>query len=170
MSIVPLKLTGGVIPETPLGPLTLIFSSHGLMRIKFGRTLEYASAGTPFDRATEQLDAYFSGKLTSFSVKLDVHGTVFQKRVWKLLKTIPYSETRSYGQLAQMLGDRNLARAVGRANGANPIPILYPCHRVIGSNRHLTGYRGGLRRKDILLRLEARRTKPELFNHSGDNL
>ncbi len=90
--------------------------------------------------------------------------------MWALLQTIPYGETRSYGHLARVLGDANLARAVGHANGSNPIPILYPCHRVVGSNRHLTGYRGGLHRKDILLQLEARHTRPELFRHPVDPL
>ncbi len=165
MPIVPLSTKCGVIPETPVGPLTLIFSDVGLREIQFGHTLDYEPAGSAFEQVAAQLEKYFSGDLTSFSVNLDPHGTVFQKRVWELLETIPYGETRTYGQLARMLGDVNLTRSVGRANGANPIPILYPCHRVIGANGHLTGYRGGIHRKGTLLQLEAQQTRPMLFNY-----
>lgn len=168
MLIVPQNCTCGVISETPLGPLTLIFSSSGLTRIEFGAVSNYESAGTPFEVAAQELDAYFSGNLTRFSIKLDPHGTAFQKRVWTLLETIPYGETRSYGQLARLLGDVNLSRAVGGANGTNPIPIIYPCHRVIGANGQLTGYGGGIHRKETLLRLEARNTSPDLFSQFED--
>ncbi len=163
MPIVPLRVKCGVITKTPIGPLTLTFSPHGLLSIQFGAISECESAGAPFDAAVKELAAYFSGKLDSFSVKLDVRGTAFQKRVWALLDTIPYGETRSYGELARRLGDVRLARAVGTANGANPIPIILPCHRVIGSNGQLTGYRGGLDRKQTLLQLEAEYTGTDLF-------
>ncbi len=133
------------------------------MRIQFGAISECESAGAPFDAAVKELAAYFLGKLDSFSVKLDVRGTAFQKRVWALLDTIPYGETRSYGELARRLGDVRLARAVGTANGANPIPIILPCHRVIGSTGQLTGYGGGLERKQTLLQLEAEYTGTDLF-------
>lgn len=165
MSIVPSEVTGGVLLSTPVGPLTLIFSPVGLNHIAFGSNLDCKLAGSRFDNAAEELEAYFSGEEISFTVRLDPHGTAFQKRVWALLDTIPYGETRSYGQLAQRLGNMNLARAVGHASSCNPIPILRPCHRVIGARGHLTGYRGGLDRKQTLLQLEAKRTKTDLFTH-----
>lgn len=163
MPIVPPRVRCGVITETPVGPLTLTFSSHGLMRVQFGTISACEPAGAPFDRAVKELSAYFAGKLEHFSVKLDVRGTAFQKRVWALLDTIPYGETRSYGELARRLGDVHLARAVGTANGANPVPIILPCHRVIGSNGQLTGYSGGLEHKQTLLRLEAKYTGEDIF-------
>ncbi len=168
MRIVPQNFTCGIISETPLGPLTLIFSSIGLTRILFGTMSGYEPAGISFEVAAQELDAYFSGKLSRFSVKLDPHGTTFQKRVWALLETIPYGETRSYGHLARLLGNVNLSRAVGRANGSNPIPIICPCHRVIGANGQLTGYGGGIHRKETLLQLETRNTSPDLFSQFGD--
>ncbi len=168
MIIVPQTRTGEVIPETPMGPLTLLFSSTGLTQIKFGEISNLEPAGAPFEIAARELDAYFSGERIHFSVTLDPQGTTFQKRVWALLKTIPYGETRSYGQIARLLGDVGLARAVGRANGSNPIPIICPCHRVIGANGQLTGYRGGIHRKEFLLRLEDRSLRPDLFSHFED--
>lgn len=168
MLIVSQNSTCGIISETPLGPLTLVFSSVGLTNIEFGTISNYEPAGIPFEEAAQELNAYFCGKLTRFSIKLDPYGTVFQKRVWTLLETIPYGETRSYGQLARLLGDANLSRAVGRANGSNPIPIIYPCHRVIGAHGQLTGYAGGIHRKEALLRLETRNTRPNLFSQFED--
>jgi len=170
MLTIPSKTKCGVIPETPVGPLTLIFSNQGLTEIQFGSASEYEPAGSNFLQASYELDAYFSGQLTHFSVNLDPSGTAFQRRVWALLETIPYGETRSYGQLAKMLGDVNLARAVGRANGTNPIPIMCPCHRVVGANGQLTGYRGGIHRKQILLNLEAQHIRPRLFSDPIDTL
>lgn len=168
MPNVPQNLTCGVIPGTPVGPLTLTFSSLGLIQIQFDAESKYKPAGAPFQKAEEELNAYFSGKLTDFSVKLAPQGTVFQKQVWTLLQTIPYGETRSYGQLARMLGGVNLARAIGHANGSNPIPIIYPCHRVVGGKGQLTGYSGGIHRKQTLLQLEAQNTSPDLFSQFGD--
>ena len=101
-----------------------------------------------------QLGAFAEGRLRTFDVPFRLHGTAFEQRVWAELQRIPFGETRSYGQLAAALGDRNLSRAVGRANGANPISILVPCHRVIGTNGALTGYAGGLAMKERLLRIE----------------
>jgi len=160
---VPPMTTCGVINESPVGPLTLLFSPHGLTNLYYGCHLDFEPVGACFENVANELEAYFQGKLTSFSVELDPQGTPFQKRVWALLKTIPYGETRSYGQLARKLGNVNLARAVGHANRVNPIPIIYPCHRVIGSSGKLTGYLGGLHRKEILLNLEASFKRPELF-------
>jgi len=100
------------------------------------------------------LKDYFDGKRTSFSLELDLVGTAFQKNVWEALLGIPLGETRSYGQLAKQLGKPRATRAVGAANGRNPISIIVPCHRVIGSNGKLTGFAGGLGIKEHLLRLE----------------
>jgi methylated-DNA-[protein]-cysteine S-methyltransferase len=101
-----------------------------------------------------QLDAYFAGELVAFDVPLAVHGTEFQKRVWDQLVQIPYGETISYSELARRLGDLKLVRAVGLANGRNPISIIVPCHRVIGADGSLVGYGGGLERKQWLLEHE----------------
>jgi O-6-methylguanine DNA methyltransferase len=100
------------------------------------------------------MDAYASRRLQVFDIPFHLHGSLFEQRVWAALRCIPFGETRSYGQLARELGDANLSRAVGRANGANPVSILVPCHRVIGANGTLTGYAGGLAMKERLLRLE----------------
>jgi O-6-methylguanine DNA methyltransferase len=102
-----------------------------------------------------QLDDYFNGKLRQFNIPLDLRGTTFQRQVWNLLCDIPWGETRSYGHIAKALGRPKAARAVGRAVGTNPVSIVVPCHRIIGSNGALTGYGGGLDRKEALLKLEA---------------
>ena len=104
--------------------------------------------------AKEQLAAYFAGELRRFDLKLDLQGTEFQERVWSYLATIPYGETCSYGAIASALDSPGAARAVGAANGKNPVAIVLPCHRVIGSSGKLTGFAGGLAIKDKLLRLE----------------
>jgi methylated-DNA-[protein]-cysteine S-methyltransferase len=101
-----------------------------------------------------ELDAYFQGKLRAFTMKLAPHGTDFQKRAWIALSKIPYGETRTYGQQAQIVGQPSAVRAIGAANGKNPIGIIVPCHRVIGANGSLTGYAGGLHNKEFLLKLE----------------
>lgn len=103
-----------------------------------------------------ELDAYFAGDLREFKVPLDLRGTEFQRQVWNLLLSIPYGETRSYGQIATGLGRPKASRAVGRANGTNPVAIIVPCHRVIGASGDLVGYGGGLHRKQALLELEAK--------------
>ena len=108
--------------------------------------------------ARKQLEAYFGGELTDFDLPLQMKGSEFQTMVWEGLKEIPYGETISYGELARRLGVPNASRAVGLANGRNPISIVVPCHRVIGANGKLTGYGGGLPRKQTLLELEARTT------------
>ncbi len=104
--------------------------------------------------ARAQLTAYFAGERTDFDLPLDPAGTPFQRRVWESLRTIPYASTRSYGELAAQIGQPSASRAVGLANGRNPISIIVPCHRVIGANGTLTGYGGGLERKRVLLDLE----------------
>lgn len=109
---------------------------------------------TAFSEAAAQLEAYFAGELTQFDVEMRLEGTEFQLEVWAALRTIPYGQTRSYGWLARQIGRPGASRAVGAANGRNPIGIIVPCHRVIGADGSLTGYGGGLDRKRALLELE----------------
>ena len=117
-----------------------------------------------FRHVREQLKAYFAGKLQAFDVALGAEGSPFQRSVWQALCKIPFAKTESYGGLARRIGNANASRAVGLANGKNPIGIIVPCHRVIGSNGSLTGYGGGLDRKRALLELEKSRTAPALFD------
>jgi methylated-DNA-[protein]-cysteine S-methyltransferase len=109
----------------------------------------------PLDEARRQLEAYFAGELRDFDLPLAPEGSEFQLRVWEQLRAIPYGETISYGELARRVGDPAAARAVGLANGRNPLPVIVPCHRVIGADGSLTGFGGGLERKRRLLELEA---------------
>jgi methylated-DNA-[protein]-cysteine S-methyltransferase len=117
----------------------------------------------PFKAAADQLDAYFAGELTTFDLPIAPHGSQFQQRVWAALQEIPYGETESYGELAQRIGSPGGARAVGLANGKNPIGIVIPCHRVVGSDGSLTGYGGGVDRKRQLLDLELAVSGAALF-------
>lgn len=149
--------------DSPIGPLTLAGRGSALTHLRMvDQTYEPSRSGwaldnTAFAGAVDQLNAYFAGKRTEFEIELDLRGTEFQQRVWKALLTIPYGETRSYGEIAEQIGAPGAARAVGLANGHNPIAIIVPCHRVIGANGKLTGYGGGLNRKQVLLDLEQRR-------------
>jgi methylated-DNA-[protein]-cysteine S-methyltransferase len=152
--------------ESPVGPLLLAADDAGLCFISFAgkqRAVqprrEWKENAKPFGEVTRQLRAYFRGELTEFDVPLNLQGTEFQLRVWNSLLKIPYGETTSYGALARELGQPNAMRAVGLANGSNPIPIIVPCHRVIGSNGSLTGYGGGLSIKEKLLALESRQLR-----------
>ena len=158
-----------VIIDSPVGPLTLVADDGALTALY----LDTPSSDTrgrpgaevlgppgdpadePFAAAADQLAAYFAGTLTEFSLPLEPAGTLFQRRVWAELQAIPYGETRSYGELARAIGNPAAVRAVGLANGRNPIAVVIPCHRVIGSDGSLTGYGGGLDRKRYLLDLEA---------------
>ncbi|MFI8826222.1 methylated-DNA--[protein]-cysteine S-methyltransferase [Streptomyces sp. NPDC053431] len=117
----------------------------------------------PFTEAVRQLDAYFAGELTAFDLPLHLEGTPFQLRVWEQLRLIPYGETRTYGELAEALGNPGASRAVGLANGKNPVTIIVPCHRVIGAGGGLTGYGGGLDRKKRLLAFESGAAPDALF-------
>jgi methylated-DNA-[protein]-cysteine S-methyltransferase len=149
---------------TPLGRFLAVVDRHGaLVSLDFDERTSPARKLPPDERRAreviEALGRYFAGELTEFKLALAPDGTIFQKRVWDELGRIPYGSTVSYGELAQRLGDPNLVRAVGRANGANPIPIVVPCHRVIGADGMLTGYAGGLERKRALLDLEARHSR-----------
>lgn len=145
--------------ESPCGPLTLISNGAALTDLQFENP-RYAYAPAPagsdsiLDQARRQLDQYFAGKLRVFDLPLAPQGTPFQQRVWQALLTIPYGMTRSYGQQAAAIGSPQASRAVGLANGRNPISIIVPCHRVIGANGSLTGYGGGMARKQLLLELE----------------
>jgi methylated-DNA-[protein]-cysteine S-methyltransferase len=148
--------------ESPLGTLTLVNTNgvlSGLYMPDHLRGPKAHSLGSRttsgFDVVRSQLDEYFERKRVHFEVPIALDGTTFQQSVWNLLQTIPYGETRSYGELAELLGNRLAIRAVGLANGKNPISIIIPCHRVVGSNGDLTGYAGGLERKRRLLELEA---------------
>jgi methylated-DNA-[protein]-cysteine S-methyltransferase len=152
--------------ESPLGSLLLMADDAGLRRIDFAKDGHPAQPEpswkenrAPLETAIRQLNLYFAGKIETFDLPLAPTGTPFQIEVWRRLLDIPYGETVSYGDLAKKIGNPKACRAVGLANGANPIPIIIPCHRVIGSNGKLTGYGGGLPIKEKLLALERRQMK-----------
>jgi methylated-DNA-[protein]-cysteine S-methyltransferase len=155
--------------DSPVGQLSLAGMDGRLMHLRMvDQTYEPSHDGwepddDAFPEAVEQLEAYFAGDRTEFDLELDLVGTQFQRRVWAALQAIPYGETRSYGEIARQIGSPRACRAVGLANGHNPIGIIVPCHRVIGSNGSLTGYGGGLGRKRALLELEKSRVAPALF-------
>jgi methylated-DNA-[protein]-cysteine S-methyltransferase len=147
--------------ESPVGPLTLTSKEGRLTGLHMAGQAHspsdrtgWADDAAAFRDVTAQLSAYFAGELTEFDVELDLAGTEFQRRVWGALSDIPYGETWSYSQLAGKIGSRRACRAVGLANGRNPVAIIVPCHRVIGANGSLVGYGGGLDRKVLLLELE----------------
>ena len=154
--------------DSPIGPLALAGRGRVLTNLRMlNQTHEPNSKDwVPDDRAfpdvVEQLEAYFAGERTDFDLELGLAGSEFQRRVWQALLTIPYGETRSYGQVAEQIGATGSARAVGLANGRNPIAIVVPCHRVIGASGNLTGYGGGLNRKRLLLELETRQQSATL--------
>jgi len=147
------------IYDSPIGPLTLVASERGLVALEFGKKEREDCVDDPKRLAPyhKQLNEYFAGKRQEFTVALDIRGTDFQKRCWQELLKIPYGQTRSYRQIAEAVGNRNALRAVGLANGQNPIAIIVPCHRVIASDGTLCGYGGGLQVKEELLRLEGAR-------------
>jgi methylated-DNA-[protein]-cysteine S-methyltransferase len=147
--------------ESPTGKLLLAADDAGLRFVLFTSGRDSATPRphwrqdpAPLRETVRQLRAYFAGELREFDLALAPEGPAFHLRVWRELCNIPYGETISYGQLAGRIGSPNASRAVGRANGANPISIVIPCHRVIGSNGKLTGYGGGLPNKELLLGLE----------------
>ncbi|EMF53732.1 MULTISPECIES: methylated-DNA--[protein]-cysteine S-methyltransferase [Streptomyces] len=150
------------VVDSPYGPLTLVADDDGVLcglymaeqrhrppQENFGPRDDSLFAG-----AEEQLKAYFAGELREFTLELRLHGTPFQRLVWERLVAIPYGETRAYGDLADDLGNPKASRAVGLANGRNPVSIIVPCHRVVGSDGSLTGYGGGVERKRRLLDFE----------------
>lgn len=145
--------------DTPVGPMTLVVSARGLRSLHFG-SLPAGIAATASDRHTaawrRQLQEYFAGQRLHFTLPVDPVGTPFQKQVWTVMMDIPCGETRSYGEIARAVGRPGAARAVGMANKRNPIPVVIPCHRIIGADGSLTGYSGheGLTTKQALLDLE----------------
>jgi len=152
------------IIKSPLGSILLTADEDGLTGINFqdAKGAKKPLRGSvesqsPFKEVASQIRAYFGGELKKFDLALSIKGTAFQRRVWKALCDIPYGETISYQELARRIGKPTACRAVGAANGRNPLPIVVPCHRVIGSNGQLTGYYGGTYLKEYLLNLEAGR-------------
>ena len=150
--------------KSPVGELKLVASERGLAAILWENddpkrvrlsSVQEDKRHPVLLEAERQLDEYFAQQRTAFSLKLDFTGTEFQKQVWQALLTIPFGETRSYAQIAAQIGKPKAVRAVGAANGKNPISIIAPCHRVIGSTGKLTGFAGGLAAKATLLKLES---------------
>jgi methylated-DNA-[protein]-cysteine S-methyltransferase len=155
--------------DSPVGPLVLAGRDGALTNLRMqdqthppADRAEWRDDPTSFAEVAEQLDEYFAGDRTTFDVELCLEGTDFQRLVWAALLDIPHGETCSYGELARAIGRPGAARAVGLANGHNPIGIIVPCHRVVGADGSLTGYGGGLGRKRVLLDLEQGRAAPRL--------
>ena len=144
------------VVDSPVGPLGLVATDDALQAVLFdGRRVRAEGRSRILGEAERQLGAYFDGDLISFELPLDLHGTEFLVRCWRALATIPYGQTVSYGEQARRLGlGPETARAVGAANGRNPLPIVLPCHRVIGADGSLTGFGGGLHVKRFLLEHE----------------
>lgn len=140
--------------ESPIGPLLLTCSATGLTSLQMGARAEREHDHPLLQQTRRQLEEYFAGERTEFDLPLEPQGTEFQRAVWNQLCAIPFAETASYGQVAARVGRPKASRAVGAANGANPIAIIVPCHRVIGANGSLTGFGGGLQRKQWLLEHE----------------
>jgi O-6-methylguanine DNA methyltransferase len=167
--------------QSPLGPLLLAATEHGLCGIYFQG--KRPDTENPHTRKNEvwieseealrpyrlELEAYFRGDLKEFTCSLDLRGTEFQKRCWEALRKIPYGTICSYGDIARIVGSPKASRAVGQANHNNPVPIIVPCHRVIGSNGTLTGYGGGLSVKEKLLQLEGVAPQTPLLFPSLEN-
>ncbi|KGA96089.1 iron-sulfur binding protein [Alkalihalobacillus alcalophilus ATCC 27647 = CGMCC 1.3604] len=157
--------------NSPIGPLTILATDKGVCHIHFGsfdkstaslnarlKKLglkgEYVSCNDTLTEVKKQLNEYFNGERKYFDVAIDLHGTAFQQKVWNALMKIEYGETSSYKAVAEMIGSPKAVRAIGGANNQNPLPIIIPCHRVIGSNGNMVGYGGGLDKKEHLLMLE----------------
>ncbi|MER5206496.1 methylated-DNA--[protein]-cysteine S-methyltransferase [Streptomyces sp. NPDC002825] len=156
------------VVDSPYEPLTLVAVDGVLSRLHMTGQRHRPPEETfgepdprPFGEVIRQLDAYFAGELTEFELPLNLIGTPFQLRVWEQLLRIPYGETRTYGELAEELGNPGASRAVGLANGKNPVGIIVPCHRVVGAGGSLTGYGGGLDRKQRLLAFESGAAEPD---------
>ena len=162
--------------DSPVGPLFLAADAQGLRAIEFRdnrhpvrRGADWREGDSPLlRRAREQLDAYFAGLRHDFDLPLSPQGTAFQREVWATLASIPYGRTVSYAQLAARIGRPAATRAVGAANGRNPLGIILPCHRVVGANGALTGFSGGLEAKRFLLELEGALPRPaaDLFEQT----
>jgi O-6-methylguanine DNA methyltransferase len=144
--------------ETSIGRFRALFSERGLRRLCFPTVAPFPDADPPAAREADlarELEDYFEGRRQRFTVPLDLQGTAFQREVWRQVLEIPYGSTRTYSEVARAMGRPLAARAVGAANGANPVPILVPCHRLVGASGDLTGYGGGIELKRWLLRLES---------------
>jgi methylated-DNA-[protein]-cysteine S-methyltransferase len=154
--------------DSPVGWLSISGNGASIANIDFMQevpTTFYSPVPDYLLQAVEQLKEYFAGERQKFDLLLDMQGaTDFQRRVWELLLAIPYGQTSTYMKIAHLLGDTNAMRAVGGAAGQNPLPILVPCHRIIGSDGSLTGFAGGLHRKEFLLNLE----RPDVFAKQGE--
>jgi methylated-DNA-[protein]-cysteine S-methyltransferase len=156
--------------DSPLGPLLLTADETGISGVIMDADMDeriepstgWVEDPARFEEARRQLAEYFAGRRTEFDLPLSPAGTAFQREVWAALQTIPYGQVRSYGEIAAQIGRPGASRAVGLANGRNPIAVIVPCHRVIGASGALTGYGGGLRRKRLLLDLEAGLAQPAL--------
>ena len=155
--------------KTPIGKLLLAGDGKALQLLGFPsgsmarrHEKDWVEDRKKFGKVIKQLDEYFAGKRQDFDLSLEPMGTDFQQQVWQALTEIPYGETCSYGELARHIGRPKASRAVGAANGINPIPVIVPCHRVIGSNGKLTGFGGGIKTKSFLLDLEAESRSPGL--------
>lgn len=153
--------------ESPLGELTLVADGDRLTGLYFRHhwyppaTIGHRQDSDPlFARARDQLEEYFAERRRTFELPIALHGSEFERRVWDQIAAVPYGRTTTYGDIAGRLGDRSLAREVGRAVGHNPLSIIVPCHRVVGADGRLTGYAGGMKRKTLLLDLE----QPTLFS------
>lgn len=140
--------------NSAIGPLKIIADEEAITAIEFTKEMEEDNPNAMCEVCVQQLIEYFDGVRTTFSIAVDPQGTLFQKRVWNALKKIPYGQTCSYKQIAIACGNEKASRAIGMANNRNPIPIIIPCHRVVGSNGKLVGYAGGLDKKTLLLELE----------------
>lgn len=147
--------------SSPVGALLLVHDGKGLCRLQFQDGVNpldidenWKKQRSPFSTVIKQLEEYFAGRLQRFTIPLSLEGTAFQRSVWGALKTIPYGRTVSYGAISKKIGNPKASRAVGAANGQNPVSIIVPCHRVIGANGKLVGYGGGLPIKTALLELE----------------
>lgn len=158
-----MKTTYYTYLETPLGKLLLAGTREALTLISFqtGKKVkrpasDWVSSKAPFREVIRQLRDYFAGKRTKFELPIAPEGTAFQRKVWRALQRVPYQKTISYGELARRIGRPSASRAVGAANGSNRLPIVIPCHRVVGADGRLTGFGGGLPLKKALLDLEAR--------------
>ena len=161
------------VMPSPVGPLLLAADAQGLRLVEFdsprhpmGRTDDWREGRSKvLDDSRRQFDDYFAGKLKNFTVPVRPEGTAFQVSAWRALQNIPYGATRSYGEQAKAIGKPKAVRAIGAANGRNPIPIIIPCHRVIGADGSLTGFGGGLPTKRFLLELEGAIGIADLFGN-----
>lgn len=142
--------------DSPLGPIAITATDQGISSVYFRQTEHADQPNQHTTACADQLEEYFSGARLQFDLTLDVKGTAFQQQVWQALQQIPYGQVASYRDIATSINNPKAVRAVGAANGKNPVSIIVPCHRVIGANGSLTGYAGGLERKQHLLQLEAK--------------